>query len=159
MSAGIKEKVGPALGRIVSGVYIATIQKDGIADGMMASWVGQAAFDPPALMMSVNNSREIKKALTPGDKFTLNVLSKKNMDIFKNFAKPHNENKFEGLALKEGLGHAPVFANAVAYLDLVVTHVCPAGDHSVIIGEIIAGDLLTGEDEPMVHLRKDGFQY
>ena len=155
-----KEALGSALGRIVSGVYIATVSGDDKPDGMMASWVGQAAFDPPALMMSVNNTRDFKKHLAIGQKFSINILSKANMDIFKNFAKPHNEQKFDGIKLEsDRSGEAPVFSDCVGYLDLVIKSQADAGDHTVYVGEITGGAMLNAEAEPMVHIRKNGFQY
>jgi hypothetical protein len=33
------------------------------------------------------------------------------------------------------------------------------GDHVLVFGEVMQGALLHEEKEPMVHLRKSGFQY
>ncbi len=158
-AAPLKERVGPAIGRLASGVYIITVQgEDGVKDGMMATWITQAGFEPPSLVVSVNKKRDILQALSVGSKFSVNVLSKRNMDIFKAFAKPHNAEKFDGLALKE-VSSGPVFAEAVSYMSLVVKSQTEAGDHILVVGEITDGELLNGADEPMTHLRKDGFQY
>ena len=162
-AAPSKEKIGPAIGRLASGVYIVTVDVAGKKDGMLATWITQAGFEPPSLVVSVNKQRDILKAMNVGDRFTINVLSNRNMDIFKAFAKPHNDEKFAGLALKdspEGSSNAgPVFAEAVSYLDLKVQSVTEVGDHVLVVGEVIDGELLNGQDEPMTHLRKDGFKY
>lgn len=162
-AAPSKEKIGPAIGRLASGVYIVTVDVAGKKDGMLATWITQAGFEPPSLVVSVNKQREILKAMNVGDRFTINVLSDRNMDIFKAFAKPHNDEKFEGLALKdspEGSSNAgPVFAEAVSFIDLKVQSVTEVGDHVLVVGEVIDGELLNGQDEPMTHLRKDGFKY
>ena len=166
-AAPSKEKIGPAIGRLASGVYIVTVDVAGKKDGMLATWITQAGFDPPSLVVSVNKQREILRAMNVGDRFTINVLSNRNMDIFKAFAKPHNDEKFAGLALKESLAGShegstsagPVFAEAVSYIDLKVQSVTEVGDHVLVVGEVIDGELLNGQDEPMTHLRKDGFKY
>jgi flavin reductase (DIM6/NTAB) family NADH-FMN oxidoreductase RutF len=155
----LKAKIGPALGRVASGVYIVTVGKDDSKDGMMASWVSQAGFEPPSLVVAVNKTRPIMKAMDVGHIFVLNVLSKRNMDIFKAFAKPHNEGKFEGIALNDEVTDGPVFKEAVSYMVARVKSVTDASDHVLVLGEIIDGGLMHAEDEPMVHLRKDGFQY
>ncbi len=158
-AALLKERVGPAIGRLASGVYIITVHgEDGVKDGMMATWITQAGFEPPSLVVSVNKKRDILQALSVGSKFSVNVLSKRNMDIFKAFAKPHNAEKFDGLKLKD-VSSGPVFAEAVSYMSLVVKSQTEAGDHILVVGEITDGELLNGADEPMTHLRKDGFQY
>lgn len=153
----LKEKVGPAMGKIASGVYIVTSSKNG-NDGILATWIAQAGFEPPSLVVSVNKQRDLLKSLAVGDKFTVNVLAKTNMDIFKAFAKPHNEAKFAGLNVKE-CGAGPVFTDAVSFLNATVKSITEAGDHVVILGEVFDGELLNGEAEPMTHIRKNGFQY
>ncbi len=159
-AAPLKERVGPAIGRLASGVYIITVHgEDGSKDGMMATWITQAGFEPPSLVVSVNRKRDILQALAVGSKFSVNVLSKRNVDIFKAFAKPHNAEKFDGLTLKDDVSSGPVFADAVSYMSLVVKSQTEAGDHIVVVGEITDGELLNAADEPMTHLRKDGFQY
>lgn len=162
-AAPSKEKIGPAIGRLASGVYIVTVDVAGKKDGMLATWITQAGFEPPSLVVSVNKQRDILRAMNVGDRFTINVLSNRNMDIFKAFAKPHNDEKFDGLALKESLQSStsagPVFAEAVSYIDLKVQSVTEVGDHVLVVGEVIDGELLNGQDEPMTHLRKDGFKY
>jgi len=94
-----RENIGRAIGRIASGVYIVTVKHDGVPDGMLTTWIAQAGFEPPMLSLAVKNDRPILQNLKKGTPFVVNVLSKKNMDIFKNFAKPHTEglNRFEGL--------------------------------------------------------------
>jgi flavin reductase (DIM6/NTAB) family NADH-FMN oxidoreductase RutF len=155
----LKAKIGPALGRVASGVFIVTVGADDKKDGMMASWISQAGFEPPSLVVAVNKSRPIMNSLEVGHTFIVNVLSKRNMDIFKAFAKPHNEGKFEGIALLDHVAEGPVFKDVVSYMVAKVKSVTDASDHVLVLGEIVDGALLNGDDEPMVHLRRDGFQY
>lgn len=156
-----KQLVGRAIGRIASGVYIVTTERDGQRDGLLASWISQAAFEPPMLSVAVQKNRHLLELLGVGKRFTVNVLSKENMDLFKNFAKPFEAgtDRFEGLALGESGEAGPVLANAIAYLDCITRTMVEAGDHVLVIGEIINGGMLKAEAEPMVHLRKNGFQY
>ncbi len=157
-STEMKEKVGPAIGRIATGVYIVTVGGADDRDGMLTTWLCQSGFEPPSVVVSVNKSRDLLKRLTVGSKFAVNVLSKANMDIFKAFAKPHNEGKFEGLAMLEGAA-CPVFAGCVSYMIAEVKSTLDGGDHMVIHGQIVDGGTLNVQDDPMTHLRKDGFQY
>ncbi len=112
----LKAKIGPALGRVASGVFIVTVGHGDKKDGMMASWVSQAAFEPPSLVVAVNKVRPIMSSMEVGHHFVVNVLSKRNLDIFKAFAKPHNEGKFEGIALNDQVSEGPVFQEAVSYM-------------------------------------------
>ncbi|MGD9681214.1 MAG: flavin reductase family protein [Candidatus Obscuribacterales bacterium] len=157
----LKEKVGPAMGRLASGVHIVTIKDTEGRDGMLATWVGQAAFAPPIVSVAVNRSREIMPRLKEGSYLAVNVLSKSNMDVFKAFAKPFQEgmDRFEGLDCGEDSKGSPIFPKAVAYMSLKITSFAEAGDHVLVLGEVVDGAVLNGDEEPMVHLRKNGFQY
>src|SRR4030095_13031489 len=86
-----KESIGRAIGRIPSGVFALTSDRHGHRDGLLASWVSQAAFEPPMISVAIKKERHILELLCVGSKFTLNVLSKKNMDVYKNFVKPYKE--------------------------------------------------------------------
>lgn len=156
-----KQAIGKAIGRIASGVFVATMNHNGHKDGILLSWVSQAAFEPPMVTVVIKNERShVMDALSVGKAFTLNVLSKKNTDMFKNFAKPFTEgmDRFAGLEVVPNIAGGPILTKAVAFMNLTVRNVTEAGDHTVILAQVTNGGILN-EDEPMVHLRKNGFQY
>lgn len=156
-----KEAVGKAIGRIASGVFVVSTERNGERDGLLASWVSQAAFEPPMISVAIQKSRHLLELLGVGQKFTINVLSKDNKAVFKNFARPFEPglDRFAGLSLAASGKAGPVLADAVAYLDCVSRTLVETGDHVLLVGEVISGGLLHGDAEPMVHLRKNGFQY
>lgn len=158
----LKDRIGPALGKIASGVYIATVVSAGVKHGLLATWVAQASFYPPKLTLAINKERPLLDKLAPGTLFTLNVLSSKNMDIFKKFAAPTTDttaDRFDGLELADSAtASGPVFADAVGYLDLRVETFINAGDHIVVLAEITGGGVQNAEP-PMTHIRKNGFSY
>lgn len=161
INQGDKQAIGKAIGRIASGVFVATMNHNGHRDGILLSWVSQAAFEPPMLTLVIKKERtHVMDALVVGKTFTLNVLSKKNMDMFKNFAKPFAEgmDRFEGLEVVANESAGPILAKAVAFMNLVVRNQMDAGDHVVLLGEVVGGDILNA-DEPLIHLRNNGFQY
>lgn len=155
-----KEILGKAIGKLSSGVYIVTLGQGKDAQGMLATWIIQVAFQPPMLSMAIQKERDILKLLVGGARFCVNTLSKKNMDVFKAFARPYKEgeDRFADLKLEENIASAPVFAEAIAYLECVVKDLIEAGDHVLVLSEITGGRQLN-EDEPMLHTRKNGFQY
>ncbi len=154
-----KESLGKALGRIASGVFLVTFTNGGKKDGMLSTFVMQGAFNPPVVVVAVNNKRPLLDVLKPGDTFAVNVLSKANMDAYKNFAKPYQEgmDRYEGIELKDGTQH-PILAKCVSYMTCKVISYAEAGDHQLLISEAIDGEQLNDE-EPMIHLRKNGFGY
>lgn len=156
-----KEKIGKAIGRIPSGVFAVTAERHGLRDGLLASWVSQAAFEPPMISVAIKKERHLLELLGVGARFTLNVLSKKNMDVYKSFVRPFTQgmDRFSGLKLLPSSEGGPIIAEAVAFMDCVTRTMVEAGDHVIVIGEVIDGGLLQADNEPLVHLRSNGFQY
>jgi flavin reductase (DIM6/NTAB) family NADH-FMN oxidoreductase RutF len=160
-SDAVKERLGRAIGRIASGVYIITLARESHLDGMLTTFLTQSAFEPPMVVFAVKKERPILQQLSETTNFAVNVLSKKNMDIFKNFAKPYTPelNRFENLTFEADNYGNPFFTESVAYMSCVVRKHIEAGDHFLIVGEILAGDILQVDNEPMIHLRSNGFNY
>jgi len=161
MGEDLRTRIGRAVGRIASGVFVVTVRAGGECDGMLASWVSQAAFDPPMISVAIRKDRHLLRLMAPGSEFTLNVLSKDNLDIFKNFASPYvaGQDRFAGLEIESNSTYGPVFCRSIAYLHLVTHTIVEAGDHVVALAEVVDAGMLQSEAEPMVHLRKNGFQY
>jgi flavin reductase (DIM6/NTAB) family NADH-FMN oxidoreductase RutF len=157
-----KEQTGKALGRIASGVFVITTQAGGQRHGLLATWIGQASFQPPLLTVAFNKERGILKTIKEGSAITINVLSKQNTDLFKAFVRPAKEgddDRFAGLELRENAAFGPIFEKAVSYLNCRIMKFVDAGDHQVVIVEVLNGGMLDAGSEPMVHLRNNGFQY
>jgi flavin reductase (DIM6/NTAB) family NADH-FMN oxidoreductase RutF len=157
----LKEELGKALGRIASGVYVVTVDTETGPHGMLATFVSQVAFEPPIVAIAVGAQRPILNDLE-GRVVTVNILSKSNMDLFKAFARPakgENDDRFEGLKLADNADGASAFADVISFLNCEVRQLVPAGDHVVALAEVQSGRMINGEAEPMVHLRKNGFQY
>jgi flavin reductase (DIM6/NTAB) family NADH-FMN oxidoreductase RutF len=153
--------MGKAIGRIGTGVHIVTLTRDGERDGMLTSWLMQAAFEPPMVAFAVKKERPILTKLSAGSTFGVNVLSKKNMDVFKNFAKPYTPglDRFEGLKTESDSFGNPMLQDSVAFLSCTVSNIVETGDHLLLIAEVNEGCMLQSENEPMLHLRPHGFQY
>lgn len=162
MSTAVDNKnLGKAIGRIATGVYIVTTNHSDNKDGMLATWLIQAAFTPPLVTLAINKERPILEQFSEGSLFAVNVLSKTNNDIFKAFVKPNQPgmDRFEGLKLYEEVSELPVFKDCVAYFICRVTKRVDAGDHFTIYGEALDGNVINPDAEPMIHLRNNGFQY
>lgn len=158
-----KTLVGPALGKIPSGLAIATAQHQGARTGFLASWFQQVSFEPPLVAVCIKAGRPIEKLMQDGGHFALNLLAEGDFASLKRYGKgfepgvdPWAE---DPEALQEG-APAPVFAQGYAYLVLKYVRVLEAtGDHLIHIGEVVGGGLQKPEVKPYVHTRKDGFGY
>jgi flavin reductase (DIM6/NTAB) family NADH-FMN oxidoreductase RutF len=159
-----KEKVGLALGRIPSGLFIVTFKNLELnePDGMLMSWIQQASFEPPMVSVASKKDRKALELISKAGYFVVNVMGKQNAKIIGSFYKGVGGSKFEGInTLFSSKSNTPILADAVSYLECQVKEIHDTGgDHSVILGEVLSGSLLNAEqNESSVHLRKNGFDY
>ncbi len=162
----MSEKVtnGPAwaqpLGRVPSGIFILTIRQGEQETGMLASWVMQAGFDPPAVSVAVKHGRYVEDWLAAGVPFVLNLVPESDKTLLKHFGKGFtpDEPAFEGQAISRTESGVPVLLTAMGHLECTPqTHV-DAGDHRLFVAHVQGGSL-SQDVTPMVHIRKNGLNY
>ena len=153
-----RDRIGPALGKIPSGLFIATAMVDGAPTGMLCSFVEQAGFEPPMVSLAIAPGRPITPALDGHGVFGLHIVSKDDGALLKSFAKPAGAEVFARHALTENVFGIPQLAEAWAFLACKVRGKLAAGDHTVYVAEVIDGALREG-GEPMVRVRANGFGY
>jgi flavin reductase (DIM6/NTAB) family NADH-FMN oxidoreductase RutF len=155
-----QRRLASALGRVASGLFILTVRNGDDETGMLASWAQQCSFAPPQISVAIKNGRDILAWLTEGARFTLNILDDTQTDMIVHFGRgfPLGEPAFTGVEVEHFDCIAPVLSEALAYLDCQVKARHPAGDHQLLIAEVVGGRLLN-EGQPMVHVRKSGLHY
>lgn len=159
MNEETKSRVGPALGKISSGIYITTAWRDARPLGMLSSFVEQAGFEPPMLSLAVGKGRALLDALDPGATFGVNVVSRGGARLLKPFSSPDVADPFAAIAWSEGPAGIPRLDDAMAVLACVVRGSMDAGDHVLLLAEVVDGQLIDPEADPMVRVRSNGFSY
>lgn len=157
-----KEKVGKAIGRIVSGLYIVSLKAGDDEAGFLASWVQQAAFEPPTISIAFNKERKHHfDLLTKSGKLVLNIMGKENSKTVSKFFKapPEGKSIFTELETFIGITGIPILKDSVAYLECKYKSEIDVGDHILAMLEVVSGNLHNPEIEPSVHLRPNGFKY
>lgn len=159
----LRTAVGPALGKIPSGLAIATAQYAGQRTGFLVSWFQQTSFEPPLVAVCMKAGRPIESLIHGSGHFALNFLAEGDFANLKRFGKGFEPGVDPWLDspgdLLEGQA-APVFANGFAHLILKHSQTLDAGgDHLIYIGQVVGGALQNTEAKPYIHIRKDGFGY
>lgn len=152
-----KETLGRALGRVASGLYVVTTGTGDQKQGMLASWVMQASFEPPTVTIAVQHDREILKHFETTQKCVINVLSDGNSNLMGRFAK-YRPDQFEGLDCQE-TPYGMILQDTVAYLSCEIQEKWNGGDHYLLLCRVVEGDMLNPDLQPWTHLRKNGFVY
>ncbi|AFY69738.1 flavin reductase domain protein FMN-binding protein [Thalassoporum mexicanum PCC 7367] len=155
-----KEALGAAIGCIPGGLFIVTTKQKDQTGTMLASWIQQAAFEPPSFTIAVAKGRHIESLLQPGSPVVLNILAKGQGKLVGHFAKSFEPgvDPLAGVELGSAPSGQPYLTGAIAYLDAEVVGSMDAGDHAIVLAKITSGQKI-GDGEPAVHIRKNGFKY
>lgn len=164
MDESVRSRVGAALGRIPSGVYIVVAGgPDGQKTGMLASWIQQASFSPPQVTVAVKSERYVNEWLTDGSPVTINQVPKGDSVLFRHFGKGFepDADAFDGVDCRDGENGLPVLSAALVTLEGNVRGRMNAGDHSIVLVELTNATELPEcrQAEPFVHTRRNGFSY
>lgn len=162
-SEDLKIRIGQALGRIPSGLFILTARLDDQSTGMLASWVQQIGFEPPMVIVGIKKNRYITQWLERHPYFVLNQLGQGQKEFLKHFGAGFaaEADAFKGMTTEETEGHRSiVLRDALSFMECHLAHVfATGGDHDLIVARVINGSLLNAELEPGIHVRKTGYHY
>ncbi|MCK6485867.1 MAG: flavin reductase family protein [Phycisphaerae bacterium] len=159
MSEYSAEQVGRALARIPSGCAILTARHEGRRSGMLASWIQQAGFDPPAVSVAVKKGRPIEELMDAAGSFALNLIGDDPAPMFRHFGRGYglDDDAFERLNVTDCDGGVAL-VDAMAILNCRVAGKYDAGDHWIYVGHVTDAKA-RDEGRPYVHLRKNGMNY
>lgn len=158
------DDLAKVLGRIPSGVFVLTCgDGEGNTTGMLASWVQQVAFEPPMISVVVKNGRYINDWLAQTRVAAVNFASESQKNLLGHFGRGFEPEQpaFEGLELTTGETGVPLLADSLGYLEGELVESMDAGDHRIHLFKIVAGGCgpRLADETPMVHIRKNGFNY
>jgi flavin reductase (DIM6/NTAB) family NADH-FMN oxidoreductase RutF len=155
------EGIGRGLAMIPSGVFVLAARQGERTSAILASFVQQSGFQPPSVVVAVGRDRPVRQMIEDSGLFALSVMSTDSKASLKRFWKgvPEGADPFEGLATRTSEGGMPILEDAVAWLECSLRHTIDLGDHFLCVGEVTGGGRLSEGSEPMVRIRKDGFEY
>jgi flavin reductase (DIM6/NTAB) family NADH-FMN oxidoreductase RutF len=139
--------------RLSAGVYVVTVAAGERRDGFTAAWVMQASFDPLLLALSINPENASYELLHAGGAFTVNVLKQGQLELARRFGtrSGRDQDKLAGVAWRSGRTGAPILEQALAYLDCELAGRHRAGDHELVLGRVIDGQVLDPAAAPLTY--------
>jgi flavin reductase (DIM6/NTAB) family NADH-FMN oxidoreductase RutF len=137
MDLKIKQKV---LRLLSNGMYVLTSRTKKQFGAATVTWVSQASFKPPLLMVALRKDGSVYSCVVESRAAVLHVLDTGQQDIAQKFFAPTEE--IHGLLnsepYSEGTIGAPVLKNLGAYLECKVLEVLEKqGDHAIVVFEVI----------------------
>lgn len=136
---------------ISQGVYLIGVQDGERQNAFTAAWVMQVSFDPLLIVFSISPKHYSYQLLRNNPVCTINVLQQQQLDIAEHFGCSGLSDKMAGFNwLQAEQTGAPVFAQALAYFDCKVSSTTQAGDHELVICNVVHGARLHA-GQPMLY--------
>ncbi len=154
MSAAIVEPspqaLRQALGRYATGVAIITCRDAaGLPLGLTVNSFAALSLAPPLVLWSLRRASALLPAFEAARHWAVNVLTEAHLPLSRRFASAEPDKFAEG-EWADGLGDAPVLADAAAVFECACETVHDGGDHRLLIGRVLRLDSRT-EGAPLVY--------
>jgi flavin reductase (DIM6/NTAB) family NADH-FMN oxidoreductase RutF len=119
-------------------------------NGMTTSWITQVSQEPVLIGIGVDTTAVTHRLIGDGGSFTVNLWDSENTRPFVKFSKPATKDgmTLNGYAIVEGTTGAPIFEDAVAWLECEVRQAVDCGSHTFFIGELVAAGINDDDASP-----------
>jgi flavin reductase len=145
------------MGRYATGVVVVTCRQDRFDHAMTANSFTSVSLDPPLVLVCVENDSRFHEAITDVDTWSVNVLSVGQQGRASWFATRGRPlvGQFDSTPThRSAVTGALHLDDALATLECRTVAVHPAGDHDIVVGEVLGLDVTRPDAEPLVYFSR-----
>lgn len=145
-----------AMGRFATGVSVLTTRVDGVDHAMTANSLTSVSLDPLLMLCSVQVDARFHDAVVQAGVWGANVLPASARPLAAWFATRGRpvETQFVEVAHHHGPATGvPVLDQVLFAVECRTTEVVRAGDHSLVIGEVVGLELPAESDDALTYYR------
>ena len=147
-----------AMGHFATGVTVMTTTAGGRMHGMTVSAFASVSLEPMLILVCVERSTVMFKLAKESGAFAVNILGARGEATARFFA---DNARLSGPEFHEGgyrLGTtgAPILNEATGYIEATVHSTHEAGDHTVIVGRVVALEI--SSEEPALIYYRSGYR-
>jgi Conserved protein/domain typically associated with flavoprotein oxygenases, DIM6/NTAB family len=140
-----------AFGEFATGVcVVAATDQSGQVIGVTVNSFSSVSLEPALALWSIQNNSELFAFWCSQPRYSISILASDQESLSNQCAKPSQhslgEHQFE-----LGKHGTPLIVGAAAHFELGLTQVVPAGDHHIIIGEILSYQVSDGRAPLLFH--------
>jgi flavin reductase (DIM6/NTAB) family NADH-FMN oxidoreductase RutF len=114
-------------------------------NGMTTSWITQVSMEPVLIGVGVDNSAVTHRLISTSGSFSVNLWSSEDTRTFVKFSKPAaydgDASTLNGRLVRTESTGAPVFDEAIAWMDCSVRDSKDYGTHTFFVGEVVAAGI------------------
>ena len=144
-----------ALGRFGSGVTVASTVADGVDHLMTASAFTSVSLDPPMVLVCSHRTSRFHDAVLESGFWGLSILAEGGMKASAWFANRGRQldTQLDEVPHHRGQSGVALLDESLGWLECRTHAVHDGGDHSIIVGDVVAAGVLDGADNPLLYYR------
>ena len=138
-----------ACGRFATGVTIASVlDSAGAPHGLTVNSFSSVSLEPPLILICLGQLVTMIEAFRAARYFGISVLREDQRDLADRFARKGHD-RFTGTAWHAGHTGVPLLDGALAEIECQTHHRFTAGDHDILVGEMVCARV--DEGEPLIY--------
>jgi flavin reductase (DIM6/NTAB) family NADH-FMN oxidoreductase RutF len=139
------------MGRFATGVCVLTAHAaDGELQGMTANSLSSVSLHPPLVLLSIDHRARMHPTLSTCRAFAINILAAGQEAVSRRFAAEHPD-RFDGVGYHVSPRGLVLLDGALAHLEIEREACHEAGDHTLVVGRVVAG--AAHEGRPLCYFR------
>jgi flavin reductase (DIM6/NTAB) family NADH-FMN oxidoreductase RutF len=154
-----------ALSRLAASVVLVTAHEPALSTdgprgedaGMTATAFMSVSLDPPLVLVSVRNGSRMDDLLDEQPMWAVSLLTESQRHIAGRFAmkgRLSDRLLFEDIPYRRGeLSGAPLVGGSLAVMECRTEQRVEAGDHTLVIGRVLAAELPGSEGGPLMYFK------
>jgi len=132
-----------AFSRFATGVTVVTVDSTDGPIGMTANSFSSVSLDPALVLWSPSIKSSRYDHFARAKHFAIHILADDQGDACNGFAK--SANAFDLVDYRRNEHNVPVIQNCLARFECETTAIHPAGDHAIVIGQILSAEMRDGD--------------
>ncbi|WP_084019956.1 flavin reductase family protein [Vulcanisaeta thermophila] len=137
-----------------TGVTIVTTKYENKYYGLTVNSFTSLSLDPPLVLIAIDKKLFSHGVIDKSGVYAVNILPSDMKDLAIRFATAPQEERFKGLKVFEAKTGSPIIEGVIAYLDCKVVAKYPGGDHTIFVGEVVDGNILSNKP-PLVYYNRN----
>jgi flavin reductase (DIM6/NTAB) family NADH-FMN oxidoreductase RutF len=153
LDAVIKEReLRTVVREYASSVAIITVAWKGVLHGMTATSFTTVSFRPPIVLICLHHLCRTRSLIKASAYFGINFLTEDQYHWSERFAgrEPEINDRFSGIPIVTGVTGTPILADCLAWLECHVNASHIAGDHTIFVADVVAGNTGTS-GRPLIY--------
>ena len=128
---------------------------------MTANWITQAAFEPPMIVVAIENTSKTIGMIRDAHYFAVSLLASGQRELAGRLGRSSEQapQKLKGVKTKPTPGsNTPVLAEALGWVECRAVASLPSGDHTLVLGEVVEAGVENAGTQPLT-MQEAGFKY